>query len=169
MRITIRLSTNSAYTLTIPDNSTVQDLRTSAKVACPPSAKLPTDFKLIYNGQKLDPHYKLLLDFGISPEGSDIILMSNGVASPISSPSLTPTTVRKTTNATKKKSRCSFKSCSSAPLRMVGECSHCSGKFCAKHRLLEDHHCQDLQYCRDSAHERNAMKLHSESTMAPRV
>lgn len=170
MRLTIRLTTNTSYSLTVPDNSTVQDLRASAKVACPSTAKLPTDFKLIFNGQKLDPYYKSLLDFGIKEDGVTIILMSSGAASPLASPSLGPTTIiRKTATgaSTKsKKSKCSFKSCGSAPLRIVGECSHCMGKFCAKHRLLEDHHCQDLQYCRDSAHERNAMKLHNESTLA---
>lgn len=164
MRITIRLSTNTSYAVTVPDNSNVQDLRALAQVACPAGAKLPADYKLIYNGQKLDPHYKSLDDFGLLPraENLTVILMSAGVASPLSLPSLKPTT---TVRAVKKKARCSFKSCTLTPLRMVGDCLHCKGKFCAKHRLLEDHHCQDLQFCRDSAHERNAMKLNNESTL----
>lgn len=165
MKVTIRVSTNTSYSVTIPDNSTVQDLRDSANVACPSTAKLPADFKLIYNGEKLDPYYKALLEFGITDDIT-VILMSNGALSPLASPSLQPAP-KKTTTATKtKRAKCSFKACSSTPLRMVGDCSHCNGKFCAKHRLLEDHHCQDLQFCRDSAHERNAMKLHNDATLA---
>ncbi|KAK6461829.1 hypothetical protein DFJ63DRAFT_200106 [Scheffersomyces coipomensis] len=183
MKVTIRLSTESSYSITIPDNSTVEDLRNSAKVGCPVSSKLPHDFKLIYNGQRLTPYYQPLSTFNITPELDSItvILMSDGSDTPIN---LTPqsshidittasttatTTTTTTVKKTKKKSKCAFKSCTSASLRMVGACSHCQGSFCAKHRLLEDHLCQGLQFCKDNAHERNAMKLQSESTIASRV
>jgi len=185
MKVTIRLSTELSYSITIPDNSTVEDLRNSAKVGCPISAKLPDDFKLIYNGVKLTPYYKPLSDFNMTADSSTsitVILMINGTSTPTTN--LTPqsshtdisqqqpqqqATVAIIKKSTKKKNRCSFKSCSSVPLRMVGACSHCQGNFCAKHRLLEDHLCQGLQFCKDNAHERNAMKLQSESTIASRV
>ena len=169
MKITVRLSTETAYNVTVPDNLSVQDLRNSVKVACPVENKLPADFKLIYNGVKLDPFYKSLAEFGLSPAASDpqVILMNSGDASPLALPVITATTVRK--SGGKKKAKCLFQLCHLAPLRMVGECQHCNGKFCAKHRLLEDHHCQDLQTCRDTAHEKNAMKLNNESTIANRV
>ncbi|KAK9451397.1 ubiquitin-related domain-containing protein [Limtongia smithiae] len=67
------------------------------------------------------------------------------------------------------KKRCSFKSCSSAPLRIVGDCSFCDGHFCAKHRLLEDHKCTGLQDCKQQLHERNALKLQQEQTVASKV
>lgn len=174
MKVTIRLSTEISYSVTIPNNSTVEDLRNSAKVACPSNAKLPADFKLIYNGEKLAPYYKPLLSFNIhdSDAATTVILMNNGSDTPITlSPSVTPVAHSDIVAPKKKtkKNRCSFKSCSSAPLRLVGDCGHCQGKFCAKHRLLEDHYCQGLQFCKDSAHERNAMKLHSESTIASKV
>lgn len=70
---------------------------------------------------------------------------------------------------TKKKKRCSFKGCSSAPLRMVGDCSFCDGKFCSTHRLLEQHNCSGLQSCKDQLHEQNASKLHREQTQANKV
>ncbi|KAK6455875.1 uncharacterized protein RJT20DRAFT_51379 [Scheffersomyces xylosifermentans] len=179
MKVTIRVSTELSYSITIPNNSTVEDLRNSAKVGCPISYKLPTDFKLIHNGEKLAPHYRTLSSFNMIPsESLTVILMSDGSDTPLS---LTP----KSSNAnlavdsipssvsevkkTKKKAKCSFKACSSAPLRMVGACSHCQGKFCAKHRLLEDHRCSGLQFCKDNAHERNAIKLQSESTITSRV
>lgn len=169
MKITIRLSTETAYSVTIPDNSTVEDLRNTAKVGCPATAKLPNDFKLIYNGEKLTPYYRTLASFHVTPEKDiTVILMSDGSDTPVgsASPQLAPVAVPKKKT---KKNRCSLKNCTSAPLRMVGDCGHCHGKFCAKHRLLEDHMCTGLQFCKESAHERNAMKLQSESTIASRV
>lgn len=171
MKVTFRLSTETSYTVTVPDNSTVEDLRNSAKVGCPPSAKLPVDFKFIYNGEKLVPYYNTLESFQITPdvENITVILMSDGSDTPIASPKLAPQTLVSVPKKKVKKNRCLFKSCTSAPLRMVGDCGHCHGKFCAKHRLLEDHLCTGLQFCKESAHERNAMKLQSESTIASRV
>ncbi|EGW33415.1 uncharacterized protein SPAPADRAFT_137676 [Spathaspora passalidarum NRRL Y-27907] len=173
MKVTIRLSTEISYTITIPDNATVEDLKNSAKVGCPVTSTLPPDFKLIYNGEKLQPHYQPLSAFGITTNDVTVILMSNvSDTPPVLSPSSSQTekiTTSPTIKKTKKKNKCSFKSCSNAPLRMVGTCSHCQGKFCAKHRLLEDHLCTGLQFCKDDAHQKNAMKLQSESTIASRV
>lgn len=174
MKVTIRLSTESSYSITIPDNSTVEDLRNSAKVACPDSAKLPAEFKLIYNGEKLAPYYKSLQSFNMCTDDNiTVILMNNGPDSPtLASPVLKKTAAASVASSPKKKvkkNKCSFKACNLAPLRMVGDCGHCKGKFCAKHRLLEDHLCQGLQFCKDSAHERNAMKLQSESTITSKV
>lgn len=170
MRVTFRLSTETSYTVTIPDNSTVEDLHNAAKVGCPAAAKLPADFKLIHNGAKLAPYYKTLESFNIPSDGEvTVILMSDALDTPVSSPQLAPVSQAAVPKKKAKKNRCSFKSCTSVPLRMVGDCGHCHGKFCAKHRLLEDHMCTGLQFCKDSAHERNAMKLQSESTIASRV
>lgn len=179
MKVTIRLSTTVSYSVTIPDNSTVEDLRNSAIVACPETTTLPSDFKIIYKGEKLAPYYRSLDSFNIVPgsEETTVILMNNGTetpvcGSPVSSPSLEPVAtvkVERMPKKSKKKSKCSFKNCSAAPLRMVGDCSHCNGKFCAKHRLLEDHMCQGLQSCKESAHEKNAMKLESEKTIVNKV
>ncbi|CUM64536.1 uncharacterized protein PRCAT00002142001 [Priceomyces carsonii] len=170
MKIKIRLSTEVSYSVTIPDNSTVEDLRSSAQVACPSGSQLPEDFKLIYNGEKLASHYRTLESYNIGPEqDATVILMSND-SNVLNEPSDTPVPSTTTSKKVKsKKNRCSFKSCNSAPLRMVGSCSHCQGKFCAKHRLLEDHLCQGLQYCKDNAHEKNAMKLQSERTITNKV
>lgn len=170
MKITLRLSTETSFAVTIPDNSTVEDLRSTAKVGCPTWAKLPNDFKLIYNGEKLAPFYRSLASFHITPDKDiTVILMSDGLDTPVgsASPQLAP--VAAAPKKKVKKNRCSFKSCSSTPLRMVGDCGHCHGKFCAKHRLLEDHVCTGLQFCKESAHERNALKLQSESTITSRV
>ena len=163
MQITIRLSTDTSFSVEANDCS-ISQLSTFIKENCPAGIKLPNDFKLIFNGEKLSPATNLLLNFGMADDVI-IILMSNDSVSPV----LSATETAPVPAPKKKKQRCSFKTCSSAPLRMVGSCSHCSGKFCAKHRLLEDHMCVGLQYCKNNAHERNAMKLQSESTIASRV
>lgn len=171
MKVTFRLSTEVSYSVTIPDNLSVEDLRNSAKVACPSDSKLPNDFKVIYNGEKLAPYSRLLSEFGMA-DGAVAILMSSGEVDSTESTHLNHKLPESAGEAPKKKTRknrCSFASCASAPLRMVGDCGHCQGKFCAKHRLLENHMCQGLQTCKDNAHEQNAMKLHSESTLASRV
>ncbi|KAI5951292.1 hypothetical protein KGF54_004366 [Candida jiufengensis] len=179
MKVTIRLSTESSLQITIPDNSTVEDLKNSIKVSS--TTTLPKDFKLIYNGQKLQPFNSTLSSFGIDSTPTtnpiNIILMSQGTDTPPTSPQIVSTNLNSsipnlsttTIKKTKKKNKCSFKNCSSTPLRMVGTCSHCQGKFCAKHRLLEDHICIGLQICKDNAHESNAMRLQQESTLASRV
>jgi AN1-like zinc finger protein len=44
-----------------------------------------------------------------------------------------------------KRIRCNFKECRDAAQRIVGDCGFCSGHFCGKHRLLEDHKCSGLE------------------------
>lgn len=168
MKVHIRLNTEVSYSVTIPNNSTVEDLRNSAKVACPSFTKLPVDFKLIHNGEKLSPYYKALSDFKMNEEPT-VILMSNGSSTPTLTPTNSILTPQPAPKKKTKKNKCSFTGCSLASLRLVGDCSHCQGKFCAKHRLLEDHLCSGLQFRKDAAHEQNAMKLHSESTIASKV
>lgn len=180
MKVSIRMTTEITFSVTIPDNSTVEDLRNSAKVASP--SALPDDFKLIRNGEKLAPFYRKLEEFNIRPDESDntVILMSEGADISVEQDQksrLSEVSGDKGMNTGNdvgrpkktKKNKCSFQSCSGTALRMVGDCSHCGGKFCAKHRLLEDHYCQGLQVRKDSAHERNAMKLESEKTIANKV
>lgn len=167
MKVTFRLSTETSFSVTVPRNATVADLHNAAIVGCPLSAKLPVDFKLIYNGTRLAPHYKTLESFGAATEALTVIVMTEAVTTPVASPQLAPATTAPKKKS--KKNRCTFTSCSSTPLRIVGDCGHCLGKFCAKHRLLEDHMCTGLQFCKDVAHERNAVKLQSESTIASHV
>ena len=64
-----------------------------------------------------------------------------------------------------KKVRCTFKDCKDPAQRIIGDCGFCSGHFCGKHRMLEDHKCSGLEDCKKESHERNAMKLNSERTM----
>lgn len=44
-----------------------------------------------------------------------------------------------------KKIKCTFKQCTGAAQRIVGDCAFCNGHYCGKHRLLEDHKCEGLE------------------------
>lgn len=63
-----------------------------------------------------------------------------------------------------KKMRCSFPNCRYQPQRIAGDCDFCGGRFCGKHRLLEDHKCTGLDDCKKESRERNAARLESEKT-----
>ncbi|KAF7779083.1 hypothetical protein Agabi119p4_3428 [Agaricus bisporus var. burnettii] len=72
------------------------------------------------------------------------------------------------------KKRCQFQintasQCSSAALRIVGECPHCRAQFCSSHRLPEHHNCSKLEDCRQQAFDRNKNKLESERTVASKM
>lgn len=69
----------------------------------------------------------------------------------------------------KRRKRCTFANCTSAPLRGVGDCGLCEGRFCSRHRLMEQHKCTGLQSCKDSLRERNAHKLAEQQTVAHKV
>ncbi|GME91505.1 hypothetical protein B5S31_g2521 [[Candida] boidinii] len=86
-----------------------------------------------------------------------------------SSPSQTTITPKIRRKSGKKSNKCSLKGCCSAPLRMVGDCQYCKGKFCSRHRLLENHFCSGLESCKEQLHKRNAIKLQSEQTIASKV
>lgn len=146
MQITIRISTVESFTIEVEENTSLIQLKEVIQTECPSEIKLPSNFKLIYNGVKIEDKVEV-------SDNTSIILMSD----------------EEIIKKKKKKNTCSFKECGQTPLRMVGVCSHCSGKFCGKHRLLEDHLCEGLQFSRDVAHNRNATKLHSESTIVNRV
>lgn len=69
----------------------------------------------------------------------------------------------------RRRPRCTFASCNSAPLRGVGDCNQCEGKFCSRHRLMEQHLCSGLKNCKQQLHERNAVKLQQQQTVAHKV
>ncbi|VEU22435.1 DEKNAAC103642 [Brettanomyces naardenensis] len=198
MKVTVRLSDENTFHVTVPDNSTVEDLKIASLVALPPQADLNSrTAKLWYSGKKME-FSSLLSSYGISPDSkSTVYLTSNddvtpheassslSSASPSSSTTsaiadadeavegqhhlIQHTTVKKTRTKSKGKNRCSFGSCHAPALRMTGECQFCKGKFCSKHRLLEKHNCKGLKTCKDKCFERNALKLRSEQTVASKV
>ncbi|KEY67077.1 hypothetical protein S40285_03854 [Stachybotrys chlorohalonatus IBT 40285] len=67
-----------------------------------------------------------------------------------------------------KRIRCNAKECREPAQRIIGDCGFCSGHFCGKHRLLEDHKCTGLEDCKKQSHARNAAQLESERTQVIR-
>ncbi|KAF9792763.1 hypothetical protein BJ322DRAFT_74508 [Thelephora terrestris] len=70
------------------------------------------------------------------------------------------------------KKRCQFQGdqkCTSAVLRIVGHCPHCSADFCGNHRLPEHHSCAHMEDCRQQAFNKNKAKLESERTVASKM
>lgn len=98
-------------------------------------------------------------DFAISDDINDTIISINSKSGKTKSKS----------RSKSKSKKCSFLNCTSTPLRMVGDCQHCQGKYCSKHRLLESHNCKGLKIYKDKCYERNALKLQSEQTVASKV
>jgi hypothetical protein len=136
-----------AVPLTIPSNTSISTLRTLLALR----TNLPSsDLRLVHAGKHLVDDELTLADYSIGGESTiHLALPLRGGMPP-------------------RKIRCSFKECKDAAQRIVGDCGFCSGHFCGKHRLLEDHKCPGLEDCKKESHERNADKLNSERTVAIR-
>lgn len=196
MKISIKLNNQNSFQVTVPDNSTVDDLKIASLVALPPSADVNSkNAKIWFSGHKLE-YNRLLSSYGITPENSShcTVYLTSTESDPDCAileedeESSQNTTVdnsgdqiiqKKASSSSKsgrsksrsksKSKKCSFGTCTYSPLRMVGDCQFCQGKFCSKHRLLESHNCKGLKTCKDKCYERNALKLQSEQTVASKV
>ncbi|MCJ1294478.1 hypothetical protein MMC34_006036 [Xylographa carneopallida] len=144
--IFVKLLSGEVISLTLPPTTTIATLRQllSLRTSLPPS-----NLRLLHAGRHLttttaDP---TLVSLNILPNSTlELTAPVRGGMPP-------------------KKMRCTFKDCKDAAQRIVGDCGFCSGHFCGKHRMLEDHKCSGLEDCKKESHERNAMKLESERTM----
>ena len=58
--------------------------------------------------------------------------------------------------------KCQNQDCKKNVDIIVGDCNYCKKNFCQKHRLPEDHSCQNLEDCRKSAFTKNSNKLTQE-------
>lgn len=107
-----------------------------------------SDLRLVHAGKHLSTATNTLADYAIAPNSTlHMALPLRGGMPP-------------------KKVRCGFKTCKDAAQRIVGDCGFCSGHFCGKHRLLEDHKCPGLEDCKKESYERNAERLEKERTVA---
>lgn len=131
--------------LSIPANTSISTLRSLLALR----TNLPlSDLRLVFAGKHLCASESTLADYCIARNSTlHLALPLRGGMPP-------------------KKIRCSYKDCRDAAQRIVGDCGFCSGHFCGKHRLLEDHKCEGLEDCKKESHERNADKLNSERTVA---
>lgn len=139
------LTSTTAIPFTIPSSTSIATLRTLLALRHNLSA---SDLRLVHAGKHLAEPTSTLSDLSIPPHATlHMALPLRGGMPP-------------------KKIRCSFKDCKDAAQRIVGDCGFCSGHFCGKHRLLEDHKCEGLEDCKKESHERNAERLNSERTVA---
>lgn len=70
-----------------------------------------------------------------------------------------------------KKKRCeamldATERCSQPSMTMIGECKACNKQYCSKHRLVEDHNCDNLDDVRAAARQQNSDRLNSDSVAA---
>jgi hypothetical protein len=111
---------DTAIPLTLPPSTSIQTLTTLLSLR----TNLPANLRLVHAGKHLAPPSSTLADYCIPPNSTlHMALPLRGGMPP-------------------KKIRCSFKECRDAAQRIVGDCGFCSGHFCGKHRLLEDHKCE---------------------------
>ncbi|VVT56374.1 uncharacterized protein SAPINGB_P005018 [Magnusiomyces paraingens] len=170
--ISIKSVAGSAFILNVEPSKTIADVK--SLLAAHDTSIQVDSVVLIYAGKPLDDA-KTLADYAIQNEST--LHFSTGRSTTLpetsssssSSSNATTTTTTKPSPSKKSKKRCSAKNCISAPLRYVGDCQFCNGHFCSKHRLLEQHSCVGLQNCKQQLHERNAVKLQSEQTVANKV
>lgn len=176
MKVTVKLSNESSFQVTVPDNATVEDLKVASLVALPPDSDINRGARLWYSGRKME-FSKVLSTYGITSESKSSVYLTSGddeSAIAVADDEATiaeqqPHTQKKARTRSKSKNRCCFNNCHSPALRMTGECQFCKGKFCSKHRLLEMHNCKGLKTCKDKSFERNALKLRNEQTVSSKV
>lgn len=139
------LTFSTAIPLTVPAATSISTL--SALLAL--RHNLPaSDLRLVHAGSHLSSPAATLSELGIPAHATlHMALPLRGGMPP-------------------RKIRCSFKDCKDAAQRIVGDCGFCSGHFCGRHRLLEDHKCEGLEDCKKESHERNAERLNAERTVA---
>lgn len=171
-------SNHVSVEVSIPHNSTVEELIYALPPTIDQSNLIPSNINLWYSGQKLQ-NTNTLESYGITSETAKdsnmLIYITLDEECPsddiTASSAITKKNkpLKKSRSSKSKSKKCTFPNCNSLPLRMVGDCQLCQGKFCSKHRLLESHLCKGLKSWKDTCFERNAIKLQSEQTVAPKV
>lgn len=145
MQIFVKNINGDTIPLIIPTEITHTNLLTllSLRTSLPASG-----LRLVHAGKHLSPSSPdtTLLSQGIKPEST------LHLAAPLRG-GMPP-----------KKVRCTHKDCREVAQRIVGDCGFCNGRFCGKHRLLEDHKCTGLEDCKKESHDRNAAQLNKERT-----
>ena len=120
------------------------------------------EIKLVYKTQALTSDTLTLKEVGLKEdELIHIVLVGSS-----HSPKLAPTVVVGATTeldqpakAPKKPFHCAWDSCLERYAKVIGDCVYCKGKYCARHRLPESHHCQNIQSCKQLSFDTNHSKV----------
>jgi len=64
---------------------------------------------------------------------------------------------------------CAVDNCKLKLALIVGHCNHCNNDHCLKHRLPEDHKCQELINLQRKEHADNAAKLMAQKAQKTKI
>lgn len=170
MKLTIKSHSQPdlVFTVTVPDNSTVLDVKTLCVVAAPPgffATNRPSAVRLLANGRILDLMQARVATYGVV-DGSVCVAVTGEVA-PTAVPASQPAAAAP--KPARRKKTCGFAACTLPPAKFIGDCNYCHTSFCLRHRLVEDHQCLNLQNCHKEYHDANAGKLFREQTVENKV